>query len=161
MREFCELIKKDYTPKQMIDELNLNNQSIYYRFKKVKQVFKLNNWRDLKNLDMNYIYDVVAEHESSKLTAHDLPFFGRNDSLKVLSRKERIIVMYLVNNYKSNDIATKCSIGVGTVKFHCGRIYKKLKVKNKTDLIIKYLKGEIKITDMYIEGINNEATRAG
>lgn len=118
------------------------------------------NWSDIKQYDLEYIYKVIEEHEASKLTAKDLPFHGRNDSLKCLSRKERIIVMYLVNNFKIDDIATHCEVGVGTVKFHCGRIYKKLKVKNKTDLIIKYLKGEIIITDIYVKGVTNEATRA-
>ncbi len=52
-----------------------------------------------------------------------------------LSRREREVYLHIIKGESQKDIAEQLYICLRTVKFHCGNIYQKLKVKNKIELI--------------------------
>ncbi len=52
-----------------------------------------------------------------------------------LSNRERQVYSHIIKGESQKHIAEQLYICLRTVKFHCGNIYKKLQVKNKTELI--------------------------
>lgn len=52
-----------------------------------------------------------------------------------LSKREKEVYSHIIQGRSQKEIADKLYICIRTVKFHCGNIYQKLKVKNKIDLI--------------------------
>ena len=57
-----------------------------------------------------------------------------------LSNRENQVFSLLIEGRKAKDISKELGISVNTVKFFTKRIYKKLDVKSKSELIIRYLK---------------------
>ena len=57
-----------------------------------------------------------------------------------LTNRERQVFNLLVEGRKTEDIAEKLSITKNTVKYFTKRIYKKLEVKSKPELIVRHLK---------------------
>ena len=55
-----------------------------------------------------------------------------------LTNRERQVFNLLVEGLKTKDLASKLSITQNTVKYFVKRIYKKLNVKSKSELIIRY-----------------------
>lgn len=55
--------------------------------------------------------------------------------LEHLTQREKEIFLLLLNNMKGKEIAERLSISPNTLKKHCGKIYGKLEVENKTELI--------------------------
>ena len=58
-----------------------------------------------------------------------------NINLDNLSKREKEVYSHIVDGKSQKEIADTLYICVRTVKFHCGNIYQKLKVKNKIELI--------------------------
>ena len=58
--------------------------------------------------------------------------------IDVLTRREKEIFLMLLDNMKNKDIAEALNISPNTLKKHCGSIYRKLDVENKTELIKIY-----------------------
>jgi two-component system, NarL family, response regulator LiaR len=61
-------------------------------------------------------------------------------SMRELTAKENEILVALSKGYLYKEIATQHNIMLDTVKKHCGNIYKKLGVSNKTEAINFYLR---------------------
>ncbi|HKL10221.1 MAG TPA: helix-turn-helix transcriptional regulator [Clostridia bacterium] len=61
-----------------------------------------------------------------------------SQSLNILTRREKEIFLMLLENMKNKDIAQSLNISPNTLKKHCGNIYRKLDVENKTELIKVY-----------------------
>ncbi len=59
----------------------------------------------------------------------------------ILSTTELKILECLSYGKLYKEIGNERNITINTVKKHCNNIYKKLKVRNKTEAIIKYLDG--------------------
>lgn len=57
-----------------------------------------------------------------------------------LTNRERQITFMLLKNMTGNEIANELNISLNTLKKHASKIYHKLDVKNKTDLIRTYKK---------------------
>lgn len=53
------------------------------------------------------------------------------------TKREWEIATLLNTPYKNKQIAQTLNITERTVKFHCNNLYKKLKVKNRLEFIIK------------------------
>jgi two-component system nitrate/nitrite response regulator NarP len=64
-------------------------------------------------------------------TWHSLP-----PGIKELSRRELQIAKLVSEGKRNQEIADVTSIGVGTVKVHISRIFKKLKVTSRVDLTL-------------------------
>ena len=60
--------------------------------------------------------------------------------MNVLTNREQQVFDLLVEGMKMEDIAKKLEITRNTVKYFTKRIYKKLGVKSKPELIIRYLR---------------------
>lgn len=56
-------------------------------------------------------------------------------TINALSKRETQVFQQLLTGKSQQDIADALYICVRTVKFHCGNIYEKLAVKNKTELL--------------------------
>jgi two-component system, NarL family, response regulator LiaR len=59
--------------------------------------------------------------------------------LAELTPKENIVLQQLSKGFLYKEIATQENITIDTIKKHCGNIYKKLHVNNKTEAINIYL----------------------
>lgn len=59
---------------------------------------------------------------------------------KNLSNREMQIVRLIAMGMKNKEVAEKLNLSEGTVKVNCVKIFKKLKVKNRTALAMLYLK---------------------
>ncbi len=69
--------------------------------------------------------------------------------LEVLSKREKEVFFYLIQGYKLKDIASQMNLALGTIKSITSRIYEKLRVENKKDLLNRYktIKKSEKIDD--------------
>ncbi|MBU2880395.1 helix-turn-helix transcriptional regulator [Psychrosphaera sp. B3R10] len=56
-------------------------------------------------------------------------------TITALSKREAQVFQQLLTGKSQQDIADALYICVRTVKFHCGNIYEKLAVKNKSELV--------------------------
>lgn len=64
--------------------------------------------------------------------------FTADDNWELLSRKQIDIVDYMAKGLNASEIALQLNLTVDGVNYHIRNIYKKLKVKNKADLLKKY-----------------------
>ncbi len=62
---------------------------------------------------------------------------------KSITDREKEILSVLAQGKTDKQIAEYLGISEKTVKFHMGRIYKRLRVYNRIEAVMKYLKGEI------------------
>jgi DNA-binding CsgD family transcriptional regulator len=56
-------------------------------------------------------------------------------SLPQLTQKENVILSHLSKGYLYKEIADMENLTIDTIKKHCGNIYRKLHVSNKTEAI--------------------------
>lgn len=61
-----------------------------------------------------------------------------NSELNGLSDREIQVLIGLMEGKTNKHIAEQLFLSERTIKFHCGNIYKKLKIKNRTSLLIKF-----------------------
>ncbi|HEY8499603.1 MAG TPA: helix-turn-helix transcriptional regulator [Clostridia bacterium] len=60
------------------------------------------------------------------------------DSVKILTPREKQVFYMLLEGMKAKEIALKASISVSGVNYFIKRIYRKLNVNTKTELVIRY-----------------------
>ncbi|MEM1119857.1 MAG: response regulator transcription factor [Bacteroidota bacterium] len=109
----------------------------------------------LKDIDFNYLEsELVALHEregsplSPQVARRVLNYFQKSkivknpDSIK-LRDKEYIIVKALVDGLSYEEVAEQVGMTIDGVRYHIKKIYKKLEVNSKAQVIKKYLDGEI------------------
>ena len=53
------------------------------------------------------------------------------------TKSQKKIFPYVVKSYTNKEIANRFGISERTVKFHLGRMFKRLKVRNRTALVYK------------------------
>jgi DNA-binding CsgD family transcriptional regulator len=58
--------------------------------------------------------------------------------IQTLSKREKEIVMKVIEGSSNKVIANALFISERTVKFHCANVYRKLNIKNRTTLIAQY-----------------------
>jgi DNA-binding CsgD family transcriptional regulator len=58
--------------------------------------------------------------------------------IQTLSKREKEIVMKVIEGSSNKVIANALFISERTVKFHCANIYRKLNIRNRTMLIAQY-----------------------
>lgn len=56
-----------------------------------------------------------------------------------LTKRESEVISILLTGKSNDEIAKNLHVSVNTIRTHLGSCYKKLKVKNRTELVIKYL----------------------
>lgn len=146
--ETLDLLYKGKSLTKIAKNCDICLNTVYSRVRILKKILNIKSKAEFKNIDKEKAIKLIDEHESIK-SYSGLPSFTPRDSLYILTPKERAITILLLQNYKAMDIAKEVNIELGTVKFHLGRIYKKLKVKNKVELLIKYMSGQIKVDKFY------------
>jgi len=68
----------------------------------------------------------------------------KEEKSKFLAKKEREILYHICQGYKNKEIAQKLNVSEQTVKSHCNRIYKKLGVSDRLQLVV-YAKNYFRI----------------
>jgi DNA-binding CsgD family transcriptional regulator len=85
----------------------------------------------------------IASEEDT--VAGHLPFTRRRpvhldlDLLSVLSPREREVVHLLASGLRNKEIAARLRISERTVKFHLGRVFGKLGVDSRTELLVRVM----------------------
>lgn len=77
--------------------------------------------------------------DESVLQLRQAEFPGRQDqaaSLSALSQRERAVVDLVVQGLRNREIAEELGIAEGTVKAHLHKVYEKLDVSSRTELVI-------------------------
>ncbi|TXK74533.1 response regulator transcription factor [Paenibacillus sp. N3.4] len=64
----------------------------------------------------------------------------QDDGMPMLSEREKEVVELLVKGYTNQEIATDLHITEVTVKKHLTAVFRKLNVRNRTQLVNSYLK---------------------
>ena len=72
------------------------------------------------------------------------PFHTLYNHISLLSAREREVYDYLYSPLNNSEIAKELFIQPKTVKFHLTNIYRKLKVKNRNQLLGKILVNDAK-----------------
>ncbi len=94
---------------------------------------------------LNVIKDGQIWIDNSKLKAI---LHGRNPKVAggisdILSKKEKRIVELVADGYKNKEIASILFLSEQTIKSHLGRIFKKMKIRNRSQLVSLTIKNEI------------------
>lgn len=76
-------------------------------------------------LDRNTLMKLVASMKKSSSKAH-------------LGKREKEIMFHICQGFHNKEIAQKLNISEQTVKSHCNRIYKKLGVSDRLQLVLHY-----------------------
>jgi DNA-binding NarL/FixJ family response regulator len=69
---------------------------------------------------------------------------GRVSKAAILTLRQKEILQKLVDGKTYETIASELFISVETVRTHIKKLYRVLQVNNKTEAIIKYMRGQIK-----------------
>ncbi len=64
---------------------------------------------------------------------------GERTEEESLSRREREILESLCQGYSNQDIASRLSLSVETVRWHLKKIYEKLHVSSRTEAMAKFM----------------------
>ena len=62
-----------------------------------------------------------------------------------LTKREKEIISVLVTGKSNDEIGKELHVSVNTVRTHLANCYKKVKVKNRIELIIKYINEKQKL----------------
>ncbi|MGD1032147.1 MAG: response regulator transcription factor [Opitutaceae bacterium] len=57
-----------------------------------------------------------------------------------LTPREREVLGFLVKGYVSKEVADRLSISIETVNYHLKQIYRKMRVRSRTEAVVKYLR---------------------
>jgi DNA-binding CsgD family transcriptional regulator len=71
------------------------------------------------------------------MTANKVYMYG-SDYIATLTQRERQIFHMLLEGMKAKDIASNASISVSGANYFIKRIYQKLHVNTKTELVLRY-----------------------
>ena len=158
----------DFRPELvLVDSANLN-QGIYEKWPDVKVLLIDTGLseEDIVNLIRSYRLDGVISLDTSLLqlkkalnVIKDGQIWIDNAKLKailhgrkpivaggmseVLSKKEKRIVELVVDGYKNKEIASILFLSEQTIKSHLGRIFKKMKIRSRSQLVSLTIKNEI------------------
>ena len=73
-----------------------------------------------------------------------LDYFQRADEklqLSELTEKERKVLSFIVEGFLYKEIAVKLNVTIDAIKKHAHNIYEKLQVRNRSEVIRKYMEG--------------------
>lgn len=85
--------------------------------------------------------DVWIDKSTVKNILFGINALGKNNASE-LSNREKEIVAMVSHGYKNREIATKLCISESTVKTHLSKVFQKLDIKNRAQLITYALKNE-------------------
>lgn len=77
----------------------------------------------------------LDQHYLKSLLNNTNGTFTKKKALKTLSDQDRKIISHIVSGARNQDIADEICLSVHTVKSHISKIYKKLGVKNRAQLV--------------------------
>jgi len=106
---------------------------------KVKSLIKLQSKQKINNLTIlsEKFYKILNEEHYEK--NNNILKFKINENKKI-NQKEQNIINLLIKGYQYKQIAAKLNVSIGSLKTRINRIYKKLNIKNKVELINKIKK---------------------
>lgn len=78
------------------------------------------------------------------------PFHTLHNHISLLSHRERQVYDYLYSPLNNSEIAKELLVQTKTVKFHLTNIYRKLKVKNRNQLLGKILVNDAKAKESHV-----------
>ncbi len=151
----------------LLDSANLN-QGIYEKWPDIKVLLIDTGLseEDIVNLMRSYKLDGVISLDTSLLqlkkalnvikdgqiwidnTKLKAILHGKNQKVTggisdILSKKEKRIVELVADGYKNKEIASMLFLSEQTIKSHLGRIFKKMKIRNRSQLVSLTIKNEI------------------
>ena len=77
----------------------------------------------------------------ARMVVRSLRLVDPSDAQSQLTTREREVLDALARGLAYKQIADELDISMGTIRTHIERIYEKLHVHNRTDAVVKYLRG--------------------
>ncbi|HET6419169.1 MAG TPA: response regulator transcription factor [Geobacteraceae bacterium] len=158
----------DFSPDLILVDFANLNQGIYEKWPDIKVLLIDTGLseEDIVNMMRSYKLDGVISLDTSLLqlkkalnvikdgqiwidnTKLKAILHGRNPKISdgisdILSKKEKRIVELVADGYKNKEIASILFLSEQTIKSHLGRIFKKMKIRNRSQLVSLTLKNEI------------------
>lgn len=128
------MLDKDYPEETLVDIVSagahgylLKNSSSEHLRKSVKSVYKNELWVERKILT-RVVKDAIS---GNKTTFKDI-----ENKLVDLTETESKIVKLALRGYSNKKIASHLYLSDKTVKFHLYKVFKKLSIKNRSELIL-------------------------
>jgi DNA-binding NarL/FixJ family response regulator len=97
--------------------------------------------------------DVWIDKSTVKNILYGINALGKNKTSE-LSNREKDVVALISHGYKNREIAAKLCISESTVKTHLSKVFQKLDIKNRAQLITYALKNE-NITNFHTSRTNH------
>jgi|GEM_PF-508539 len=98
---------------------------------RIQENQKINNFEIINNEMQKILYEESYYYEEKKVNINNICTSYN------ISKKEEVIINYLLKGFKYKDISIKLNISYNTVKKRIRSIYKKLKIYNRIELINK------------------------
>jgi len=78
---------------------------------------------------------------SPEIARKVISYFQRDEQLNLseLTEKEKVVLGQIVEGYLYKEIASKLNVGIDAIKKHAHSIYEKLHVRNRSEVVRKYL----------------------
>lgn len=172
MEHFFDALDKTPVPDVILSDINLPGMNGIDGIKKIKRKFPevdiimltvLNNSEKIfksicagatgyamKDTQLEELKKAVLEvhsggsYMSPSIARKVLEYFAPPQKIAdPLTQKERQIVQGLIDGFSYKMIADRISVSHDTVRFHVKKIYRKLQINTKIELIGKYHKGEL------------------
>ena len=115
---------------------------IYSKDRNVKFTVIESDDKNIKNPDMEIIFQ-------SNFIKHFLEYLNnlkeeeKTDEKIFLTRRERQVLIYLAKGYNNLQIAQILNISIHTVKVHIRNLFWKLQVQDRTEAVVKAIKGKL------------------
>jgi len=116
---------------------------------KLYGVFSLEaDFQQLKKA-ISVIHDgqIWIDNERLKVILHGIDTARPCYAVEKLSNKENQIVELVAEGYKNREIAAKLLLSEQTIKSHLGRIFRKMQVKNRSQLVSMIIKNRLPPTN--------------
>ena len=78
---------------------------------------------------------IWLDNERLKVILHGMDNGKPGTAVEKLSHKESLIVELVVEGFKNREIASRLFLSEQTIKSHLGRIFRKMQVKNRSQLV--------------------------
>lgn len=90
---------------------------------------------------------IWIDSDRLKSILHGFETIRHGNSHEKLSTKETQIVELVAEGYKNREIAHRLLLSEQTVKSHLGRIFRKMRVSNRSQLVSAIMRGKVNLTE--------------
>jgi DNA-binding NarL/FixJ family response regulator len=100
-----------------------------------------------KALSVIHAGQIWIDSERLKVILHGFETVRPNNTVEKLSNKENQIAELVAEGFKNKEIASKLFLSEQTIKSHLGRIFRKMHIKNRSQLVSMIIRNRVALTN--------------